>query len=328
MQQELAAPQASRTSSQAELDKATTELRSLKQALQEKDNEVLEVTQAHARQLAIKENQLKATTVAQELTKRRLQQAEETINEFLANPIAGTLDESAKDAEIKALKKQVETDNLIKATMVSGWVAREAAKDREMEELKEQLKKLKAELTEKDNQLQARNLQFPIDPILVEPISFEPLDDEIPSTSAHIGEDTEDVDTDIPASEPSTADPQEADIEKELKLRIQGEVDHTVKSCMEWELKVLHSACIHYLTAGNIQKEYHMPTLPYLLLKKEVQQLKEKYLPECPTNELGGYEQVPIEDHQVAAIQLNQPPWRVSWLAKYPRNKLHYLAAP
>ena len=46
-----------------------------------------------------------------------------------------------------------------------------------------------------------------------------------------------------------------------------------------------------------------MPTLPYPLLKKEVQLLKEKYLPECPTNELGGYEQVPIEDHQVAAIQ-------------------------
>ena len=97
---------------------------------------------------------------------------------------------------------------------------------------------------------------------------------------------------------------------------------------MEWELKVLHSACIHYLTAEDIQKEYHMPTLPYPLLKHEVQLIKQKYLPECPTNELGGYEQVPITDAEVEAIQENQPAWRVSWLGKFPKNKLHYLAAP
>ena len=59
-----------------------------------------------------------------------------------------------------------------------------------------------------------------------------------------------------------------------------------------------------------------------------MQLLKAKYPPECPTNELGGYEQVPIEDYQVAEIQQNQPPWRASWLVKYPKNKLHYLAAP
>ena len=50
-----------------------------------------------------------------------------------------------------------------------------------------------------------------------------------------------------------------------------------------------------------------MPTLPYPLLKREVQLIKSKYLPECPTNELGGYEQVPIMDTEVEAIQQNQP---------------------
>ena len=45
-----------------------------------------------------------------------------------------------------------------------------------------------------------------------------------------------------------------------------------------------------------------MPTLPYPLLKREVQLIKKKYLPECPTNELGGYEQVPITDAEVEAI--------------------------
>ena len=71
-----------------------------------------------------------------------------------------------------------------------------------------------------------------------------------------------------------------------------------------------------------------MPTLPYPLLKREVQLLKSKYLPECPTNELGGYEQVPITDAEVEAIQQNQPAWRVSWLGQFLKNKLHYLAAP
>ena len=88
-----------------------------------------------------------------------------------------------------------------------------------------------------------------------------------------------------------------------MKLQIQGEVDETVRRCMEWELKVLHSTCIHYLTAEDIRTEYHMPTLPYPLLKREVHLLKNKYLPECPTNKLGGYEQVPIQDVKVEAIQ-------------------------
>ena len=58
--------------------------------------------------------------------------------------------ESAKDVEIQALKKQVEMDNLIKATMVFEWVAREAGKDREMDELKAEMTRLKAKLAEKE----------------------------------------------------------------------------------------------------------------------------------------------------------------------------------
>ena len=54
----------------------------------------------HTRHITVKENHLKAITVEQELSKRMLQQAKATINEFLANPMAGTSDESAKDAEV------------------------------------------------------------------------------------------------------------------------------------------------------------------------------------------------------------------------------------
>ena len=49
--------------------------------------------------------------------------------------MAGMSDESAKDAEIAALKKQGELDKMLQATMVAGWVAREVAKDREAQDL-------------------------------------------------------------------------------------------------------------------------------------------------------------------------------------------------
>ena len=72
-------------------------------------------------------------------------------------------------------------------------------------------------------------------------------------------------------------------------------MDATVKECMEWEQTLLHSACIVYLTPEGIHADYHMPSLPFPLLKQEVQLMKKKYKLECPLNELGGYEQVPIE---------------------------------
>ena len=73
------------------------------------------------------------------MSKCRLEQAEVTINDFLANPMVGTSDESAKDTEIINLKKQVGMDRLLQATMVSGWVAREAGKDKELAEMKKEV---------------------------------------------------------------------------------------------------------------------------------------------------------------------------------------------
>ena len=65
--------------------------------------------------------------------------------------MAETSDESAKDAKIKTLKKQINMDNLLKATMVSGWVAREASKDREPVELKAEMQRLKTALAEQES---------------------------------------------------------------------------------------------------------------------------------------------------------------------------------
>ena len=113
-----------------------------------------------------------------------------------------------------------------------------------------------------------------------------------------------------------------------MKDRIAKQTDLIVKECMEWEQRILHSACLAYLSAEEIHKDYHLPTLPLPLLKQEVQFMKKKYRPECSVNELGGYENVPVSEYKVMEIEKNQPTWRINWLRRYPKNKYYYLAAP
>lgn len=224
--------------------------------------------QLHLKHIAIKKNQLKAMTMAQESSKRRLQQAKATINDFLANPIAGTFDEAAKNAKIQEITKQVEMDRMFKVIMVSRWMIREANKDKELGDLRSKVKKLKDELVKKQIQLQTRILPPSMDATPAEPIYFEPLEKGLPSSSAQASKDTDELNIDYTVTGPW--DPRETNIKKELKQKIQVEVDDITRSCMEWELKILHSTCIHYLTAEAIHTDYHMPTLPYPLLKQEV----------------------------------------------------------
>ena len=97
---------------------------------------------------------------------------------------------------------------------------------------------------------------------------------------------------------------------------------------MEWERRILHSACITLLTPSAVRASYHLPTLPYPLLKLEVELLKQTLLPQCPLNEMGGYQQVPIKDYEVMDIEKNHPKWRQMWFTKNPMHKLHYVNAP
>ena len=87
-------------------------------------------------------------------------------------------------------------------------------------------------------------------------------------------------------------------------------IDDIQKDCMEWERRILHSACITLLTPAAVRASYHLPTLPYPLLKLEVELVKQTLLPQCPINELGGYQQVPNKDYEVIDIETNQPRWR------------------
>ena len=115
---------------------------------------------------------------------------------------------------------------------------------------------------------------------------------------------------------------------REWKERIAQSTSDVQKDCMEWERRILHSACITLLTPAALRASYHLPTLPYPLLKLEVKLLKQTLLPQCPINELGGYQQVPIKDYEVIDIETNQPRWRQTWFTRNPMHKLHYVNAP
>lgn len=182
--------------------------------------------------------------------------------------------------------------------------------------------KLKQELANKEVQLQARVLIPPMDAPTAEPSYCDPMDTDIPLTGGDVVGTSGDSQVDYTTSAFS------ADAKKDLREKIQMEVDAIVKDCMHWENNIIHLACLSYLTPEEIYSDYHMPTLPFPLLKQEVILMKKILLPVGPTNELGGYANVSIQDHQVADIESQQPKWRVSRMKKNPRNKLHYLAAP
>lgn len=97
---------------------------------------------------------------------------------------------------------------------------------------------------------------------------------------------------------------------------------------MQWEKRILHSSNLTMLTMDEARKEYHMHMLPYPLLKHEVNLMKQKYVPECPTQmNLGDYRGMAMEDWEVSSIMLSQPNWRKRWLEMSPRDRIHYLVA-
>ena len=66
--------------------------------------------------------------------------------------------------------------------------------------------------------------------------------------------------------------------EQEILDAMSRESRRMIRDCMDWEKRVLHSASQTMLTPENIQEHYKVPTLPYPLLKQEVQLLKQTLL--------------------------------------------------
>ena len=67
--------------------------------------------------------------------------------------------------------------------------------------------------------------------------------------------------------------------EIELAELITDSLEPIQKECMEWEKRVLHSAPICFLKAGDLTKTYHRTTLPYPLLKHEFLNMEEALTP-------------------------------------------------
>ena len=142
------------------------------------------------------------------------------------------------------------------------------------------------------------------------PQAFERVEFDQPGTSTRFEEESSEEEQE---EEGRRRAPPLSKAEKELRRRMAQSEDDIQKDCMEWERRILHSACITLLTPSAVRASYHLPTLPYPLLKLEVELLKQTLLPQCPLNEMGGYQQVPIKDYEVMDIERNQPKWRQTW---------------
>ena len=98
------------------------------------------------------------------------------------------------------------------------------------------------------------------------PIEFERQDQEQPGRGArHMQEDSEEEQEE--EEEGQRRAPPLSKAEKELRRRMAQSQDDIQKDCMEWERRILHSACITLLTPTVVRASYHLPTLPYPLIE-------------------------------------------------------------
>ena len=136
------------------------------------------------------------------------------------------------------------------------------------------------------------------------PIARERVEFDQPGTSTRFEEESSEKEEEQEEEGRRRAPPL-SKAEKELRRRMAQSQDDIQKDCMEWERRILHSACITLLTLAAVRASYHLSTLPYPLLKLEVELLKQTLSPQCPITEMGGYQQVPIKDYEVIDIKTN-----------------------
>ena len=86
--------------------------------------------------LKVKDVQIEAMQRAQTLMQQRLKQAEDAINEYMANPILDPTTHMGKDNQIKKLQEEVTIVNDMNIDLMTGYRSRLQHKDNEIEELK------------------------------------------------------------------------------------------------------------------------------------------------------------------------------------------------
>ena len=97
---------------------------------------------------------------------------------------------------------------------------------------------------------------------------------------------------------------------------------------MEWEQQILHCANIVFPKLGDATRLYNKPTLPYVLLKHETIKSRERLMPTCPKEEIGGYYPISLDNWRTKAVLENQPTWRITWFRKYSSAITIYAMAP
>ena len=249
--------------------------------------EIEKITWESSADLKVKDLQIEVIQKAQTLMQQRLKQAEDAINEYMANPIMDPTTETGKDSQIKKLTDEVAMVKDLHIDLTKGYRSRLKHKDDEIVELKKQIAQLQAGGAQEG--IQRTPLGQPIiRPLaLGAPIEFERVEHDQPKTSTRYEEESSEEEQE---EEGQRRAPPISKAEKELWRRMTQSTDDIQKDCMEWERRILHSACITLLTPSAVRASYHLPTLPFPLLKLEVELLKQTLLPQCPLNEMGGYQ--------------------------------------
>ena len=216
------------------------------------------------------------------------------VQRFMSNTSLGiTTSTTAEKKEQMDLYQQLDQ----KEILLKGYMQREVEKKRgKQSTLKEIVEKLKAELAQKETMLQNQPPPLPMDLPSRSSVEFDstPLDLEgIQMTNL---EDMPPITTKTLFPHTSMQDPRFANLEQELKTRYRKRWMRSWRNAWNGrEQLILHSSCIVYLTPTESATDYHMPTLPYPLLQREVLFMKLRHLLECPPNELGGYKDVSID---------------------------------
>ena len=92
--------------------------------------------------LKVKDVQIEAMQRAQTLMQQRLKQAEDAINEYMANPILDPTTHMGKDSQIKKLQEEVTIVKDMNIDLLVGYKSRLQHKDNEIEELKKPIAQL------------------------------------------------------------------------------------------------------------------------------------------------------------------------------------------
>lgn len=271
-----------------------------------------------------------------EMTRSRLDQAERTIKVYMDHPTKDPTKLASKEHHIQRLEDENKELKQLNQVVYQSMMHRILDETNENKQMERQIQELQEKLASQPQQqlfgsTRRQILQAPDTFVSrIQPSTSTPRQTDIPTRIDEAGTSSPMRDNNPMDIQEEHGDevPTQEEADREFESRLNRISSKQLKECMEWEQEILDSAALSMLTPKDIQQSYKTPQLPLPILKLQVQMLKKKLLPQCETNELGGYADMPINDYQVMDIEKNQPRWRNTWLSHSRFHKLHYVNAP